>query len=553
MGIQVKTWRFFYTTLFLVCGVFVKALAVSDTVLTKVYSQYHFLNVAAHPDGQILCGTTAGVLAIDGEDLTFVSEDAGYLTIDTIQKSFFVSQEPVQGASPYFWKHLLSPALSKGLVTHAFAENYCYLVAQGKLYVFRLTAYKWSFQNLDVLAVDPNGVGGNFGVYLNNSFVTGLPTTPTAIHVFDSVTFLCYQGFWALTKKDTLKFDAQNRDNFLFQNQTYGSITELAPLLDHQYLMFCDSGVFQINFQEQTIAQLAAAVPSEVPPQLLGTIEDTRYISIGSELYRFLPQTGLFELLFDAHEVILSGTVAHFNVYVLTASQIFKHDLTTTTALAKNGNKAHSMLFSSDQTILMGSSHGLFAYDIDKNEQQELLLDIQCNRAALAVNAHAIFIGTPEGLLTIPKMELPHLMAEMQRKKEPSLLKSHAHLVFTIFFLMITIAGIFFYLKYLKLKNQLSQQSQQCTDLRLEEIEKFIYENLPRVNLPMLCSHFNTSLNSIYKVMSPDRPGALIHRARMLVMMELEKQGADTEEISLKTGFSFHYVQKIRRKIPIAS
>lgn len=552
-GMQKNITSVHWAFLFIAFGAFAEVWAVSDTILSKVYDQFYFLNVTKSPDGQVLCGTTAGFFTVGTESLYRSSSEAGYVRWDTVAVKSVISQDPVQSSPSYFWKHLLPPSLSNERVTFVLHENHCYLVAQGKLFVYELTPYKRSYQNLDVTVVSPDGVGGKFGVYLDDYLIDNLPSTPTDLKVLDTVTFICFQGFWAITKKDTLKFDALNRNNFLYNNQTYGWITELTPLYNHQYLMLCDSGVYRVNFLAQTVQKLAPAAPTGLPPQFIGQIEDTRYISIGSGLYRMLPQTGLFELLFDAEETILSGAVAHFNVFFLTSTQIFTYDLTSTFSIGKNESQVHSMFIDDDQIILLGSTQGLFALDINAQVQKEVLLDIHCNKGAMAATSDAVLIGTPTGLLRIPKRDLTELIDVMEEKKKPKIDSTSWSYFLVLLFSLITIAGASIFYKYLGVKKQLNIQSNQGTDLRLEEIEKFIYENLPRVNLPMLCSHFNISLNSIYKIMSPDRPGALIHRARMLVMIELEKQDATTEEIAAKTGFSVQYVQKIRRRIPIAS
>ena len=79
-----------------------------------------------------------------------------------------------------------------------------------------------------------------------------------------------------------------------------------------------------------------------------------------------------------------------------------------------------------------------------------------------------------------------------------------------------------------------------------EQIESYIRENLSTASLKSIPSHFETTTRHIYKIIEPDKPGSIIQKLRLELVMEMKKSGADPEQISEATGLSVSYIRKIK-------
>ena len=89
---------------------------------------------------------------------------------------------------------------------------------------------------------------------------------------------------------------------------------------------------------------------------------------------------------------------------------------------------------------------------------------------------------------------------------------------------------------------------QMETPLDREQIEAYIRENLSTASIKSITSHFETTTRHTYKIVEPDKPGSIIQKLRLEMVMEMKKSGAGLEQIAESTGLSLSYIRKMINK-----
>jgi hypothetical protein len=77
-------------------------------------------------------------------------------------------------------------------------------------------------------------------------------------------------------------------------------------------------------------------------------------------------------------------------------------------------------------------------------------------------------------------------------------------------------------------------------------IEDFVRHNLSTASIKSIVEHFNTNNSQIYSILQPEKPGTIIQKLRMEVVMEMRHARIDIKEISRVSGFSVSYIRKIK-------
>lgn len=533
-----------------ICFISQLAFGFTDTLLLEVRSRPHFYNVAALANGKILCGTAAGVFEINGIQFKNSSKTPGYVWVYNNGKNWRAAWENVPATEANIWQHLLPQSRQNDYVTHVVHQDLLYLVAQGKLFIYQLTGYKKSFNGHSIRAVSANHVGGYSGVYLNGELQKNISYTNGFIREFDTVTFVCHDGLLMVTATDTINFQSVVNSDFAFLSESFGHVRDIVPIAPNRYILLTLDGLFEVNFSQPSIKRVGDCTDCADAPIYLGRLEDTHFFAMGPHVFRYVTSSGTLNQHFSTQAVIMDGKLVGFDLLLLQEQALVLVDLNKQAKQLAALSAAHTLDMVSDSVFLIGTNRGLFAYNKAQKKLEIVIPEVEFNRRAIYVDATVVKVGSTIGLFSFSPSQLPTLIEQALFNTTSLQLETFGYqwLIIGIILLLVLVV-LYISIKYwLKLQRQLS--AVPAASISTAEVEQFINDNLTRVNIPLICAHFEVSVNVLYKILSPERPGALIHRARMLKVLELGSNGSSLDEISQKTGFSMSYLQKIKRKIP---
>jgi hypothetical protein len=529
------------------------ALSMPDTILLEVQSRPYFYNIAETPDGRLLCGTASGVYEIVGLEFKQINKQSGYLAVDKAKRTWSISQISVPQTEVSKWIHLLPASQKSDYGTHAQRGQYFYLVTNGKIYMYQLTDYRKSHRGQSVRSISKNHLATYSGVYLNGQLIRQISFSSGYIREFDTVTFVCHDGLLMVTRSDTINFHSAISRSFTFLNESFGFARDIVQLKNHEYLLFTTDGLYEVNFHLQEIKKIINCTTCEGGAVYLGRMEETLFIGLGNDVYRYVIGKGSLKFHINTNFEIQAGLISDFDLFVLHTHQLVRYDLQKNSLFIADFSDAHSLIQAHDTLIYVSTNKGLFAVNPETKQKEMLIPDIEFNKRALYIDEETIHVGSVIGLFSFTSDQVATILFNLKQNTRQLPFTSSKLLqlllgvaVFIIAFLAV-LARIFW-------KKILGKQGvTKIHDFPLPELEAFIEENLANVSIPMICDRFQVSVNQLYQVLSPEKPGALIHRARMAKVIELGKKGKSMEDIAQASGFSLSYLQKIKRKIPVFS
>ena len=129
-----------------------------DTVLNMVLSKPYFYNLVQGTGGAIYAGTSGGIVQLEGLNLRHYGSPKGYLTTDS-------KGEPVidsSGIRYYKEKKYVYLLPFPELVReeyHAVKDNLLYVCSGGRLYIFDIVPYEYSYPEHSIRTISKNLVG----------------------------------------------------------------------------------------------------------------------------------------------------------------------------------------------------------------------------------------------------------------------------------------------------------------------------------------------------------------------------------------------------------
>jgi hypothetical protein len=498
----------------------------------------------------LLCGTSDGVFQLQGLDLTLVHSTPGYVDLDTAKGTWSVSNLSVPGTDKANWINLLPPSQSSDYGTHAVVSPYFYLVINGKMKIYQLTNYKKSYSGKSIRSISKSHVATYSGVYLGGERIRHINHSSGYTREFDTVTFVCHDGLLMVTNNDTINFQSPISKRFVFLGESFGFARDIVPLSNHNYLIFTTIGLYEVNFKEPQIKQIAECSVCPDGAVFMGQMEETLFIGLGKDIYTYVLGKEVFKFYATTNYEIQAGAVAGFDVYVLHQNQLIRLDISKKQEVISEFSAAHSLSLGFDTCMFVSTNKGLFVVNLKNNKKTELIANVEFNKRAIYLeNKEKLHVGSMWGLFTIL---LPVDDVFVDSFSDSSALVGARNQRFQQLFLavLLAIAGIGV-LWNVFLKNTRSRKEEiNEINLSLPRIESFIEANIANVSIALICSHFNVSTNQLYQALFPQKPGALIHNVRMAKVIELQKQGKELDEIAKTTGFSNSYLKKIIHKLP---
>lgn len=164
-----------------------------DTVLNAVYSKPFFYNILKSQKGVIFTGTSEGIFKFEGSKLIPYGKETGYISLNEEDKPV-INPEGIKNYKEHKYSYLLPyPELAKDEF-HAGTDDYFYIVSGGRIYIFDIAPYSYSYPNHSIRTISENFVGTYSGIYLRGKRLNKpAPSfTDGYIREYDGKSFICY-------------------------------------------------------------------------------------------------------------------------------------------------------------------------------------------------------------------------------------------------------------------------------------------------------------------------------------------------------------------------
>jgi len=233
-------------------------------------------------------------------------------------------------------------------------------------------------------------------------------------------------------------------------------------------------------------------------------------------------------------ENIISGIMPDKRyIYTLSSNTLYKSTTNGYFNKLATLNEAHTLLALNEKELVIASNKGLYLFNVETNTLYTIINGVEFNRRALYLENNKLYAGSVNGLYTIDVNEIK----TMTRKNESGIKKDSAYGsllyvgLFALLLFVVLIVALVSYRRKLKnaereiitvRKNMVAVKERR---LNKEMIEQYIRENLSTASLKSINEHFNSNTSQIYTLLDPDKPGTIIQKLRLELVMEMKRRG----------------------------
>jgi hypothetical protein len=524
-----------------------------DTILNAVYSDPYFYNVLADNKGSIFTGTSEGIFQLNGGKLIPYKKAQGYITLNK-------NYEPVitpEGIKNHHERKYLSLLPFPDLALdeyHASTTDHFYLCSGGRIYIYDIVPYSYSFGNHSIRSISENFVGTYSGIYYKGSRLRDPAPkfTDSYIREINGIAYMYYDYLYTINVA-------------LLQNDTSkGSQLGITRINHTGEAKFRD--IYQINGNNNlyfsSVSGLLKTDREGVPFSIYKTSNKiSEIVIIGERLSRLYFSDGnyLLSLGIGADDKvdtiirlpaeILNGRVDDRNILLLTHEGLYK--LSSDGELQKLTQlyQAHTMELISATEMVIATNNGLFRFNTVNRVLSPLIRGVEFNRKAMYKKGDLLQVGSINGLYSINVNDLELLASRNRYLTEKEQVPLH---VIIGAISALAAIGLLAFLLF-RSRRKLVIASAEIKELNIEsldraKIEQYIRENLTTVSIKSITNHFDTNISHVYKLINPDKPGSIIQKLRIEKLVELKNAGKTVAEIAEATGLSTSYVVKIKNR-----
>jgi hypothetical protein len=525
--------------------------AERDTVLNAVYSHPFFYNVLADKKGSIFAGTSEGIFRLEGTKLLPYKKEEGYITLDK-------SGDPVispDGIKNYYERKYLYllpfPELARDEY-HAGSEDHFYICSGGRIYIYDIVPYSYSYANYSIRTISENFVGTYSGIYYGGKRLPFPIFTDGYIREIEGLAYVCYDGLITVDSsmvkssiRDSVMMGikpvnytgvVQFRDVCLSKNNGSLYLSSVTDLLKMQ-----KGGVpFSIYKSRKKISEIV----------IIGEYKDKLYFSDGNYILRLDIPNSKLDTLTSLSAEIVDGSVTNRNIYLLTNEGLYQLDTKNEIENLTPLSQAHTMELISPTELVISTNNGLFRFNAVNKVLTPLIRGVEFNRKALFKKGDLLQAGSINGLYTIDVKDLDLLVSKNRSASDEAKVPTAVLLVSLS---ALVVVGVLVFL-LIRARRKLATTAVQLSELSVDvldrdKIEEFIRANLATASLKSITDHFNTNISHVYKLIEPEKPGTIIQKMRIEKLIQLKADGKDINEIAAATGLSVSYLRKIKNKI----
>ncbi len=546
--------KFIILAIFILFGPLVKA-DTRDTVLNAVFSKPFIYNVLKNGKGVIFAGTAEGIFEVKGTNLIPFSKDQGYIELGKNDEPV-INPDGIKHYKERKYVYLLPyPELALDEF-HAGTDNYFYISSGGRIYIFDIAPYSYTYPNHSVRAISENFIGTYSGIYLRGQRL-GKPVpkfTDGYIREIDGKAFICYDGLMILDSAivqtgilDSTAVDPYGIVNTV--NAVYRDV--LKSNLSPTFYLAATNELFQTEQLKElpvSIYKRDKSKPGDL--SIIGQYKFSVYFFDGPFVIKHKPLENKFDTIATLPEPVLDGKVDDRHIFTVTSNGIYVINSDNSIEKIAQVFKAHTLAMTSGTELVVGTDNGLFYFNTLTKSLSPLILGVEFNRRALYVKDNLLYAGSINGLYTISINDFDLLIKRNKATVSSSQIPFYIYIIIAVAVIFI---GILLFL-LLRNKQKLHVAEDQIKELNIDtldraKIEQYIKENLSIASLKSITDHFNTNNSHIYKLIEPEKPGSIIQNLRMQKLVEMRDAGADISEISRVTGLSESYIRRIKGKL----
>ena len=417
-------------------------------------------------------------------------------------------------------------------------QNYVYMIARGKLLVFKNKLYSFSPYE-SVRSITTSYVGSYNGIFQRGEVLTYPPYTNGQIKEYDDITFICYDGLVAIrSDQQDILYNAPAG------NRIYGAIENIFKLQNGNYVVVSNLGLYLYNLKENLFQMIYDGRDGPIIP-LRVTFRDGFEFKPGfwfgqnNTLYKFNLSTYQVSTIqtFDAKIVDLVSERDIF--YVLT------NDRQITSLYSDNhrtfvvnkiplADTFHTLEHKRKYLFISGDN-GLSIYDLSENQLHNNVVIDEFNRGAVFKTNNSISLGSIHGVYRFENIDL--LVDSISTDFVVNELDDYRN--DTVLILIFILLG-FVVLIYVFKNRRRSYNNQEM----VIAIQKYIDVNLNTVDVVSISEKFNIDNNLLYHLDPDFKPGDYIKQKRKEKAAELIAKGLPIAKIAKATGYSVSYLKR---------
>jgi hypothetical protein len=416
-------------------------------------------------------------------------------------------------------------------------KNYVYVISRGKLLIYKNKLYSFSPYE-SVRSITTNYVGSYNGIFQRGELLTFPPYTNGQIKEYDDITFICYDGLFAIQgNQQEILYDAPAG------NRKYGAIENIFKLQKNNYVIISDFGLFLYELEENSFEMIYDGIDSNIVP-VKKTFRDGFEFMSG---FRFGQNYNLYSIDLSSYEVstifsfesqIVDMVSAGDIIYVLTNDKkvIFLYSTTQQNFIVNTINlesQPHT-IENKRNYLLMSGNKGLSIYDLSENQLHNNVVIDEFNRGAAFKTDNYISLGSIHGVYRFENIDLlvdsissNFVVNEFDYSRD------------SILVLIVFLLG-FVVLIYMLKNRRRSYNNQEI----VIAIKKYIDGNLNTVDVVSISEKFNIDNNLLYHLDSEFKPGDYIKQKRKEKASELIAKGLPIQKIAKLTGYSVSYLKR---------
>jgi len=534
-----------FIILLLLCAFFNSAFSINDNkyVLDKIYNDKVYFNVFSN-DNKIYFSTNKGIFGIlDGDQvIQYDLKKRGPVdkNFNSIALNIRFIEPPITINNQY----------EKSTTDFLYFNEYIYIISKGHLLIYKSNFYTFT-PFASVRTISENFTGTYGGIFYNDKKINSLTYTDGQIKEFDSIAFVCYNGLLYLNGIDEI-FIYKNNNEYE-SSKIIGNVRNIFYLNNQHFLVISDKGIFKLNLLSKDFETLYLKKESIVTVR--------KNFRDGHEFdEKFLFVDGIFLKSIDVKRNTVK-TVHRFNhlivdivasgnlIYALTEKSnvcivdynLYDIEKTITIDKIELDINYHTIDKSFNYLILSGNND-LAIYDLKENLfYPEIIID-EFNKNAIYKTDLSLSVGSIHGVYKFRNIDKFIGLLNYKNLQNQDDIKHFKYIVISIILLLI----LFFYYKH-KLNRNVIFTSEKL----VEEIKKYINNNLSTVTVSSVQSKFNLEHAAIYHLSSNFKPGEYIKLSREEKAFQLIKNNKSNTEIAKITGYSESYIKKNKSKLSI--
>jgi len=532
-----------------------------DTVLNMVLSKPFFYNVIKSEDGRVFVGTSQGIYQLEGTKMVHFVSKKGYASISK-NGEVGINPEGIKNYVERKYLYLLPYPNQVRDEYHAGTKDYFYICSGGRIYIFDIVPYQYSYANHSIRSISENLVGTYSGIYFKGTRL-GSPAPNFCdgyIHEYDGKAFVCYDAMMIIDAQSPQpnQFDTSSVSIWAYEKSHIRDIYKLPG--NGNYYVATNQELLLMNKSDYQFKKIYQSTNKKNEINILGNNSLILLFSDANYLLSYYDgHTDTLKMLDDA---ILDGTNDNRNLYLLTNKALYLFKSDNSFSLLASIPKAHTIKMISNTELVIATDDGLYRFNTVNLTLSPLIVGIEFNRRALFLKDNKLYAGSINGLYTIDVNDFDELVKRNKAeipKKEDATWKIPTY--YYIIGAGVGLLSLILMLLLIRARKKIMEAETQIEELNTahneilesletpldrEQIESFIRENLSTASLKSITSHFNTTTRHIYKIIEPEKPGSIIQKLRLELVMEMKKNGADPEQIAEATGLSVSYIRKIK-------